>query len=444
ADGSFPAAGTLRLPRRPGYEPADDWAALVRGVTITVCLVAALAAVSRAEPVETLPRIPPREPAAAVRSFAVPPGFRIEQVAAEPLVHSPVAIDFDPRGRCYVVEMIDYSEQADDRLGAVRILDDTDGDGRMDTSVVFARDLSWPTGVLCYDGGVFVCAAPDILYLKDTDGDGTADLRRVVFTGFSRANVQGLLNSLRWSVDNRVHGATSSSGAPRVTRPDDPTVAAVNLRGRDFSFDPRSLDLRPETGVLQHGMAFDDWGRKFVSGNSNPVEMVFFEDRYAARNPAHAMPPSRGSIAVDGGTAAVFRSSPVEPWRILRTKMRLADPKLGIVEGGGRPAGYFTGASGITVYRGDALPEEQPGRRVAVPAVIVRKRGDELGRRRLIESRSRAGREALRNDPVEPPPIRAARQIELLLDAGRQRLRVLDHLAVDVDDVEPAVGGVGE
>ena len=189
--------------------------------------------------------------------------------------------------------MIDYSEQADENLGAVRLLEDADGDGRMDTSRLFARGLSWPTGVLAYDGGVFVCAAPDILYLKDTDGDGTADVRRVVFTGFNRSNVQGLVNSLRWGLDSRVHGATSSSGAPQVTRPDEPSFQSVNLNGRDFSFDPRKLDLRPETGTLQHGMTFDDWGRKFVSGNSNPLEMVFFEDRYAARNPAFAMPPSQ-------------------------------------------------------------------------------------------------------------------------------------------------------
>jgi putative membrane-bound dehydrogenase-like protein len=316
------------------------------------------ATAGQAAAAERLPRIPPREPAAAARSFEAAPGFRVEQVAAEPLLHSPVAIDFDDRGRCYVVEMIDYSEQEHDRLGAVRVLEDADGDGRMDTSTLFAKGLSWPTGVLCFDGGVFVTAAPDILYLKDTDGDGAADVHRVVFTGFNRTNVQGLLNSLRWGLDCRVHGATSSAGAPQVTRPDDPAFAAVNLNGRDFSFDPRALDLRPETGALQHGMTFDDWGRKFVSGNSNPLEMVFFEDRYAARNPTFAMPPSRGSIAVDGGADAVYRSSPVEPWRILRTKMRLANPALGMVEGGGRPAGYFTGASGITAYRGDALPAE--------------------------------------------------------------------------------------
>lgn len=307
--------------------------------------------------VEQLSRVAPHEPAAALATFTVAPGYTIEQVAAEPLVHSPVAIDYDERGRMFVVEMIDYSEQENDHLGAVRILEDRDDNGRYDTSTVFAKGLSWPTGVLCYDGGVFVCAAPHIFYLKDTNGDGVADHRRVVFTGFGRSNVQGLVNSLRWSLDSRVHGATSSSGA-QVTRPDDPAFRPVSLNGRDFSFDPRRLDLRPESGCLQHGMSFDDWGRKFVSGNSKPLEMVFFEDRYAARTPFHAMPPSRGSIAVDGGAAEVFRTSPVEAWRELRTKMRIANPKLGPVEGGGRAAGYFTGATGVTACRGDAYPAE--------------------------------------------------------------------------------------
>lgn len=307
---------------------------------------------------ETLPRIPAREPAEALRSFAVAPGFGIELVAAEPLLHSPVAVDFDESGRMFVVGMVDYSEQADEHLGEVRILEDTDGDGRYDTSLAFAEGLSWPTGVLCYDGGVFVCAAPDLLYLKDTDGDGVADQRRVVFTGFSRTSVQGLVNSLRWGLDNRIHGASSSSKSLRITRPDEPSFEPLNFSGRDFSFDPRRLDLRPESGNLQHGMSFDDWGRKFVSGNSQPLEMAFYEDRYAARNPFMTLPPARASIAVDGGADEVFRTSPVEPWRILRTKMRVANPALGKVEGGGRAAGYFTGATGVTAYRGDAYPAE--------------------------------------------------------------------------------------
>ena len=109
----------------------------------------------------------------------------MEQPAAEPLVHSPVAIAFDENGRMFVVEMIDYSEQDKEFLGAVRVLEDIDGDGRFDKSTVLADKLSWPTAIACYDGGVFVGAAPDIYYLKDTDGDGKADIRKTVFcTGF--------------------------------------------------------------------------------------------------------------------------------------------------------------------------------------------------------------------------------------------------------------------
>ncbi len=119
----------------------------------------------------------------------------------------------------FVVEMRDYSEQDQDFLGTVRRLEDTDGDGRFDRSTVFVDHLSWPTAVTCADGGIFIGAAPDIIYCKDTDGDGKADVRKVVFTGFGRGNVQGLLNSFQWGLDSRIYGATSVSGGI-VRRPD--------------------------------------------------------------------------------------------------------------------------------------------------------------------------------------------------------------------------------
>src|SRR5262249_14998657 len=191
-------------------------------------------------------------------TFQTLPGFRMEQAAAEPLLHSPVALSFDENGRMYVVEMIDYSEQDKEFLGAVRLLEDTDQDGRFDKSTVFADKLSWPTAIVCYDGGVFVGAAPDMHYLKDTDGDGRADVRQTVFTGFDRSNVQGLFNSFHWGLDNRIHGATSSSGG-NVRRSDDPTAKPISLSGRDFAFDPRTLELSPTSGGAQHGMSFDDW-----------------------------------------------------------------------------------------------------------------------------------------------------------------------------------------
>src|SRR6266545_44123 len=309
---------------------------------------------------ELLPRIPPVPAAEAVKTFEVLPGFRVELVAAEPLVIDPVAMVFDENVRLFVVEMTDYSEQDKELIGHVRVLEDTDGDGKFDKSTIFIDKLSWPTAIACYDGGVFIGVAPDILYCKDTKGNGKANVRKVVFTGFSRANVQGLLNSFQWGLDNRLHGATSSNGG-QVRRADDSKAKPINLNGRNFAFDPRTLELTPTSGASQHGMTYDDWGRRFVCHNSDPIQMVMYEDRYLARNPFLAAPGPKVSISVEGAQSDVYRISPVEPWRLLRTKLRVGGLAKGPIEGGGRASGYFTGTTGVTIYRGDAFPEEYRG-----------------------------------------------------------------------------------
>jgi len=314
-------------------------------------------------PPEQLPRLAATEPADAMATFRLKKGFRIELAASEPQVVDPVSMAFDANGRLYLVEMIGYSERRDDKLGRIRLLEDTNGDGRFDKATVYAKGLAWPTAVLCHDGGVFVIATPDLLYFRDTDNDGVADQRRVVFTGFGkerpRLNMQGLPNSLRWGLDNRIHGATSSNGAV-LTRPDDKSFVSVLLNGRDFSFDPRKLDLRPESGGGQHGASFDDHGHRYVSSNSNHLQAIAFDARYAA-NPRFAMPNPRVGIAADGSAAPVFRISPDEPWRIVRTRWRIGGKVRGPVEGGGRVSGYFTAATGVTIYRGDTFGEDYLG-----------------------------------------------------------------------------------
>jgi putative membrane-bound dehydrogenase-like protein len=302
------------------------------------------------DPILKLERVPPTSPEQALHTIEVADGFRIELAASEPLVVDPVAMAFDEGGRLYVVEMRDYSEQATERLGRVRMLTDEDGDGHFDKSIVFVEGLSWPTAIFCYDGGVFIGNAPDILYCKDRDGDGDADEQRVVFTGFSRDNVQGLLNSFQWGLDQRIYGSSSTTGG-QITRPGS-TAPPLDLRGRDFAFDPRTFQIEATTGGGQHGMSFNRWGDRFVCHNSDHLQAIVFEERYLARNPFQAIASARRSIAADGPQAEVFRASPVEAWREARTKMRLAGQASGPIEGGGRAAGYFTSGTGITVYEG--------------------------------------------------------------------------------------------
>lgn len=335
-------------------------------------LIGLTAAAVEPAAIPQFPRIPPKPPAEAAATFRVLDDFRMELIAAEPLVASPVAMAYDENGRAYVCEMRDYpytdkanhkpsqENPTDAPIGRVRLLADTDGDGRLDQATIFAEGLSWPTGVACWKGGVFVAATPDIWYLKDTDGDGVADMRRKVFTGFRKLNVQAVMNNLVWGLDNRIHGAGGSNGG-QIQAVGKPDPKAQTLSRHDFSFDPETETLEPLTGGARFGGSFDDWGHRFLCNIRNPAQHIVLPARYLARNPYLAARSPLNDMAESGDQLPVHRLSPPEPWRVLRAQRWAGERDIVMPRSELVGAGVVTSASGVTSYRGEAYPAAYRG-----------------------------------------------------------------------------------
>jgi putative membrane-bound dehydrogenase-like protein len=284
----------------------------------------------------------------------------MELVAAEPLVASPVAAAFDEDGNLFVCEMRDYPYKpgaGKQPLGRIRLLRDTDGDGVFDTSTVFADNLLWAAGVVPWKGGVFVAAPPDIWYLKDTDGDGKADVRRKVFTGFGTENQQAMLNNLVFGLDDKIYGSTAGNGG--AVRPvDEPRAVPIAVNGRDFRFDPATGAFETITGTVQFGNTFDDWGNRFLCSESQPLLHVVLPQHYLARNPYLPVPAAIKNLAP--GPVSIHRISPIERWRQIRSSRRVAQSERP-ADAAGVSHHVVDAAAGVTVYRGGAYPPRYYG-----------------------------------------------------------------------------------
>jgi len=258
----------------------------------------------------------PLPPDLGLASIHVPDGFRVELVACEPAVIDPVAIDWDLDGRLWVVEMADYPNgMADGKPGGrIRVLEDTDGDGRFEKSTLFADNLNFPTGLLTWRDGVIVTAAPDILFLRDTTGDGRADHTQVLISGLSEGNQQLRANGLRWGLDHRVYcaagGHHGGHAADTVLRSHQ-DQQEVGIGSRDFSFDPDLGDVRPESGPSQFGRDRDDHGQWFGTQNSRALWHFVLADRYLRRNP-YVPAPDPTQLVVGPLNAPVYPLSPAE------------------------------------------------------------------------------------------------------------------------------------
>ena len=185
------------------------------------------------------------EPAEALKSFETLPGFHIELAAHEPDVVDPVAAALTSKAvsswpRCATTPFAPRKATSPPARCACSPI--PDGDGVYDKSTVYADELLWPTGVVCSNGGVYVAAAPNVYYFKDTDGDGVADERRVVFAGFGTQNEQGSVNCLTWGSTARSTPAARKMAA-RFAPGDDSQSDPIGISGRDFCFDPRDEKL---------------------------------------------------------------------------------------------------------------------------------------------------------------------------------------------------------
>ncbi len=286
---------------------------------------------------EMPPALPPQESQASLR---VGGGLEIELVAAEPLVADPICIDWDARGRLWVLELSDYPKGVDGNWKAgssLKILTDTNGDGLPDKAQVFLDGLKFPTGFLCRGRGAFVCAAPDILWAEDTDGDGRADRVEKRYSGWSTENYNARVNGLALGLDNWIHGSGGLIGG-RIT------PGNIDLSGRDFRFDPASGVIEAASGKTQQGRPRDDWDHWFGCDNSTLLWHYPLPDGPLQRN-AHVAPPAaRVNPLAKTGEGPLFPTS--------RTLERYNEPHM---------ANRTTSGCGVAIYRDDWLGEAYSG-----------------------------------------------------------------------------------
>lgn len=326
-----------------------------------LCLVALtfLMACSKRNPEERT--MTPQE---SLQAMHLSEDFHVELFASEPEVMSPVEMAFDEDGKIYVAEMMDYPSDPPPGKPArsrIRMLENPNGDGKSYRSTIFAENVLAVSGFMPWKGGLIVTSAPDILYLKDTDGDGKADLRKVLYTGFPKVNQEARITNPRLGVDNWVYCSNSGSDG-RITSPDHPETPAILVRGMDFRFDPISGKAEPASGPAQFGSTLDDFNHRFITQNTTHIRHVVIPMQYLMRAPLLEVRAVAQDISDHGRPSSpMFPLTGPQEWRRQRTALRqqrYSENKSNVIE---RVGGWFTAASGGTLYDGDAFPKEYVG-----------------------------------------------------------------------------------
>jgi len=305
---------------------------------------------------------PPFSPEHALETFELHPDFSIELFLSEPLIADPIAVEFDELGRVWVLESSGYPLDVDGRRGRLKLIDDSDGDGRPDRVSLFEDKLVMPTGVMRWRQGAIVVDAPQVLYLEDTDGDGRDDLRRVLLDGFAFTNPQHTVSSPVYGPDNWIYlsheGITTAKvfdevfgdQGGEIHYPERPESPRLPLERRSVRFRPDTFELEYTAAPSQYGQTFDEWGDLFGHNNSNHARHEVLAVRYLERNPRLRLPRPFQPMYEEGNPAPVF---PI-------TK----SPRFEMLTG----VGMMTSASGLTRYLGGAYPGFENAAFVAEPA----------------------------------------------------------------------------
>jgi putative membrane-bound dehydrogenase-like protein len=287
----------------------------------------------------------PIAPERAKESLELHPDFDVSLVASEPLIANPISIEWDARGRMWVAETPGYPEKerfsgipAHDRIS---ILEDKDGDGRMDAKKVFADKLDLVTSLVLHRDGAIVTQAPDILFLRDTNGDDVADKRETLFTGFGIGDTHAVISNLRWGLDGWIYGTQGYSG--------NDSRHVTNAAGKDFGHIGNGIfRFLPDGSAIEVVSAYgsNTWGLDFSDENE-----LFF----TMANGAHLR-----HVVVPERVFAGGRTGKVESWADCPDHDRVAP----VIVHDDAPyaqidfVGGFTAASGCCLYTGGAWPAE--------------------------------------------------------------------------------------
>jgi len=294
-------------------------------------------------PKEKIPPAPVLPPSEALKSFKLQPGFRIELIASEPLVHDPVQIAFDPDGRLWVLEMRGFMPNLEgtgelEKVGSVAVLEDTDGDRTMDKRTVFLDELVMPRALALARGGALIAEPPNLWFCQDTDGDGTCDKKTLIANDYAteadpkfglKANVEHSANGLLWALDNWIYSANYTT----------------RFRNTDGTWQRDPTEFRGQWGISQ-----DDFGRLVYNSNSDPLRIDLVPSGYLGRNPEY-----RGAAGLN---VQPFKDQAVWPVRVNPGVNR--GYQRGQLRSDGTLA-TFTAACGPLVYRGDNFPDEFRG-----------------------------------------------------------------------------------